>query len=119
MRNKDTKVLGYIAVQSGTINVLCDGDSCIVAGSEKLMKEYIAALSVDSNVTYRISKARYGHVTQAMKLGGAYSFDHESFLRFCPLACEDGIGLKNFIPDNQGKPDCPAIQLMRVHWISK
>jgi hypothetical protein len=43
MGDKSTKVLGYVAVLPGTINVLCDGDSCIVAGSEKLMRDYIAS----------------------------------------------------------------------------
>ncbi|MEW6171964.1 MAG: hypothetical protein AB1510_02705 [Bacillota bacterium] len=119
MSNKDTKVLGYVAVQPGTINVLCYGDSCIVAGSEKQMREYIAAFSVNPNAEYRISKARYGHVLQAMKLGGVYSFDRESFSRFCPLAREDGIEVVDFTPDNQCMPDGPAISLMRVQWISK
>ena len=97
MSDKDTKVLGYVAVKPGTINVLCDGDSCIVAGSEKKMNEYIKTLSVDRNAKYQISKARYGHVLKAMKLGGVYSFDQESYSRFYPLACDMGI-LSPFIP---------------------
>lgn len=119
MSDKDTKVLGYIAVQSGTINVLCDGDSCIIAGSEKQMQEYIAVFTVDSKTEFRITKARYGQVLQAMKLGGAYSFDRESFSRFCPLAREDGFELVDFTPDIQFKPDGPALSLMRVQWIPK
>jgi hypothetical protein len=119
MSEKDTKVLGYIAVQPGTINVLCDGDSCIVAGSEQKMRECIEAFSVDRHASHRISKARYGHVLRAMKLGAAYSFDQQSFSRFCPLARKDGIEVVEFIPDNRGRPDGPAILLMRVQWISK
>ncbi|MCG6538443.1 MAG: hypothetical protein L7F78_27935, partial [Syntrophales bacterium LBB04] len=45
MGDKSTKVLGHVAVVPGTINVLCDGDSCIVAGSEKLMRDYIVSFS--------------------------------------------------------------------------
>jgi hypothetical protein len=119
MSGKDTKVLGYVAVKPGTINVLCDGDACIVAGSEKKMNEYIKTLSVDRNAKYQISKARYGHVLKAMKLGGVYSFDQESYSRFYPLACEDGIELVDFTPDNQERPNGTAISLMRVQWISK
>jgi hypothetical protein len=119
MSDKATKVLGYVAVQTGTINVLCDNNSCIVAGSEKNMEEYIAALSVDRNVTYRISKARFGQVISAMKLGAAYSFDRESFARFSPLARKEGIELMAFTPDNQAKPDDSAIPLMRVQWLAK
>ena len=117
MGDRDTKVLGYVAVRPGTINVLCDGDSCIVAGSEKQMREYIAAFSADRDAAYRISKARYGHVLQAMKLGGAYSFDRESFSRFCPLAQADGLDIVDFTQNNQERPDGPAIPLMRVQWV--
>ena len=119
MSDKDTKVLGYVAVKVGTIIVLCDGDSCIVAGSEKKMKEYIKSLSVDRNAKYQISEARYGHVLKAMKLGGVYSFDQESYSRFYPLAFEDGIELVDFPLDNQERPDGRAISLMRVQWIPK
>ncbi len=116
MGSKDTKVLGYIAVQPGTINVLCDGDSCIIAGSERQMIEYIRAFAANPKAVYHISKARYGHVLQAMKMGGAYSFDRESFSRFSPLAHEDGIEIVDFTPDIQHRPDGPAISLMRVQW---
>lgn len=119
MINKDTKVLGYIAVQPGTTNVLCDGDSCIVAGSETLMEEYIAAFSGSRRAGHCTSKARYGHVIQAMKLGGIYSFDRESFTRFQPLARKDGMELIDFTPEDRSKPEGPAISLMRVQWKSK
>ena len=119
MSDKDTMVLGFIAVLHGTINVLCDDDSCIVTGSEKRMKEYIATFATDPKAKYRITKARYGHVLQAMKMGGAYSFDQESFSRFSPLAREDGIDVVDFTPKEQGRPDGPAIPLMRIQWVSK
>ena len=119
MSDKATKVLGFVAIQPGTINVLCDGDSCIVASSEERMKQYIATISTDPQKEYRISKARYGRVLQAMRLGGAYSFDKESFSRFCPLARGDGIDIIDFKPQNRGRPDGPAIPLMRVQWIWK
>ena len=54
-----------------------------------------------------------------MILGGAYSFDQESYSRFYPLACDDGIDLVDFTPGNQKRPHGPAISLMRVQWISK
>lgn len=119
MGDRDTRVLGYVAVQPGTINVFCDGDSCIVAGSERQMREYIAALSADRDTPYRISKARYGHVLRALKLGGAYSFDRESFSRFCSLARADGLDIVDFTPNHQERRDGPAIPLMRVQWILK
>ena len=117
MGDKSTKVLGYVAVVPGTINVLCDGDSCIVAGSEKLMRDYIASFCRARTAEYHVRKARYGHVLQSMKLGAAYSFDAESFSRFSPLAREDGIEPVDYTPANRGRPDGPAIFLMRVNWV--
>ena len=75
MGGRDSKVLGFAASIPGTINMFCDGVSCIVAGSETQMQNYISVMSSNHKAKYRIIKARYGHVVQAMKLGGAYSFD--------------------------------------------
>ena len=98
--------------------MLCDGDSCIVAGSEASMKRYISDIAGDQSGDYNISKARYGQISQALKLGTAYSFDSESFSRFCPLAVEDGMKMINFTPDNQDKSDGPGIPLMRIQWLT-
>ena len=120
MTDKATRVLGYIAVVPGGINVLCDGDSCVITGSEKAMRHYISVALVGPAAGYRITKARYGHVLEAMQMGGAYSFDEESFSRFVPLAGEDGIDVVDFTPQ-----DVPAartgngIALMRVQWTAK
>ena len=119
MSDRDTKVLGYVAVKTGTYDVVCDGDSCIVAGSEKKMNEYIKTFSNNLNTSYQISKARYGHILKVMRLGGAYSFDEESHSRFYPLACKDGMELVDFTPKNHEKPDGPSISLMRVQWTVK
>ena len=119
MRDTDSKVLGFVASIPGTINMLCDGDSCIVAGSEKQMQGYITAMSSDPKTKYRITKARYGHVVKAMKLGGAYSFDREAFSRLAPLARQDGIDLVDFTPAVRTKQEGRGIPLMRVTWIAK
>lgn len=99
--------------------MICDGDSCIVAGSERKMNEYIKAFSNSPSTRYQITKARYGHVMKGMKLAAAYSFDEESYSRFHLLACEDGMQLVDFSPMNHRKPDGPSISLMRVQWIEK
>lgn len=119
MSGRDTKVLGFVALKPGTPNVVCDGDSCIVAGSEKRMNEYIKAFSNNPDTKYQTSKARYGHVLKVIKLGGAYSFDEESYSRFCPLAREDGMELVAFTPKNDKRADGPSISLMRVQWTVK
>lgn len=118
MSYRDSKVLGFVASIPGTINMFCDGDSCIVAGSEKRMQDYIAAMSSDPKAKHRITKAHYGHVVQAMKLGGAYSFDREAFSRLAPLARQDGIDLVDFTPAAQTKREGPGVPLMRVTWTS-
>ena len=66
---------------------------------------------------YHVRKARYGHVLQSLKRGAAYSFDAESFSRFSTLAREDGIEPVDYTPANRGRPDGPAISLMRVNWV--
>jgi len=33
--DNDIKVIGFISQKSGTVNLICDGDSAIVAGSER------------------------------------------------------------------------------------
>ncbi len=121
MSDRETKVLGFIAAAPGGADVLCDGDSCVVMGSEKSIKQYVEMSDPSSSSTgYRISKARYGHVLKAMKMGGAYSFDREAFSRFCPLAREDGIDVVDFASKEQGRQeDDIGIPLMRVQWIPK
>jgi hypothetical protein len=119
MRNKDSKVLGYVTVQTGAINVFCDGDSCIVAGAENLMEEYLSTISTDRQSVFRITKARDGQIFQAMQMGGAYSFDRESYAKFYSLARDDGFDPADFTPNNQNKPDGPCISLMRAQWLAK
>ena len=119
MSDRDMKVLGYVAQKQGTPEAVCDGDSCIVAGSERKMNEYIKTFSDNPRTNYQISKARYGHVMKVMKLGGADSFDEESYSRFYSLACEEGMESVDFTPKNRSRPDGPSISLMRVQWIVK
>ena len=99
MDDKATRVLGFIGVRPGGIDVVCDGDSCVVAGSERRFRKYLATTMPDEKSTPRITKARYGHVRQAMLLGAAYSFDEESYARFLALAKQDGLDLPPFTPD--------------------
>lgn len=96
----ESKVLGFISMAPGRRYIFCDGDSCIVAGSEKAMREFLVDSGEDCK-KYTITKARYGRVFQAMlRAGAAYSFDFESYARFRPLAIQDGFDPGNFSADS-------------------
>ncbi len=86
----DGKVIGYLAYVT-KIQLICDGDSCITAGSREKMKEYIRRTTPQllNNVT--ITKARFGDIKRGLNPGAAYSFDEEAYNRFYPLAKKNGI----------------------------
>ncbi|MEK7855820.1 MAG: hypothetical protein AAB288_07000, partial [Acidobacteriota bacterium] len=118
--NRESKVLGYISVAPNRLNVLCDGNSCIVAESTKHMQEYIAKFSSPSTKDYSITKARYGHVLQALRMGAAYSFDSGAFARFRPLAAKDGMDLSHVSTDISAWPTGGSgIPLIRIQWNAK
>ena len=91
--NADSKVIGHFAFKSHT-EVVCDGDACIIAGSESAMRTYIASYSKAEPNSHVIKKTRFGDIIQGMKHGGAYAFDEESYGRFYPLANRVGYELK-------------------------
>jgi hypothetical protein len=85
------KVIGYFAYLDGG-NVICDGDSCIIAGSEEKMKKYILIQGPNADIhKITIKKTRFGEIKQGMDLGAAYSFDEEAYSRFYPIAQKHGI----------------------------
>jgi hypothetical protein len=93
----DHKVIGHIAYLT-KLEIVCDGDSCLVAGSSKKMKSYLEQRNPDASDKVTIVKARFREIMQGMMRGGAYSFDEESYNRFYPLAAKAGmkIGLEDF-----------------------
>lgn len=118
MSNKESKVIGFIAQKMGTINLLCEGDSAIVAGSEKKMRDYIGSIENKlGNSSYEIKKARYGHILKCLRLGAAYSFDEESYRRFYPLTKDEGKKLVEFGKDANEVTHKTGIHLMRIKWI--
>lgn len=104
------KVIGYIAYVT-KLQLICDGDACIVAGSRRKMESYLETAEPGSSMRVTIAKARFGDVKRAMELGAAYSFDREAYERFRPLARKCGIdpGPKDF--DETGTE---GIQFVRV-----
>jgi hypothetical protein len=101
--NKDETIIGYFAATNRG-DVICDGPACIIAGSYKTMKDYLAKSKTKPPGTVKIIKTRFGEILSGMRLGGAYSFDAESYGRFLPLAQEVGMnfGDVDFTPDKPG-----------------
>jgi hypothetical protein len=89
----DSKVIGYFAFSSPT-EVICDGDACVISGSEQGMRNYIKAVSLESPKKNTIKKTRFGEIVKGMKMGAPYAFDEQSYNRFYPLANRIGFNLK-------------------------
>jgi len=117
MSDKESKVIGFIGQRKGTLDLLCDGDSAIVAGSEKKIREYISTSMGRSTSNYEIKKARYGHILQCLKLGAAYSFDEESYNRLYPLAIQEGRKLVEIGKEANKTTGKTGLHLLRVKWV--
>lgn len=88
----ETKVIGYFAYCS-PFEVICDGEACLIAGSEAAMRRYLVISNGKNWDGYTIKKTRFGEILNGMYLGEAYAFDEVSYSRFYPLALEEGLPL--------------------------
>ena len=88
----DHEVIGYFAYSAGGA-VICDGDACIIAGSEAKMRDYITRMQLQDIPTagLTIRKTRFGEIAKGLGLGAAYCFDEEAYNRFYPLSEKAGI----------------------------
>ncbi len=41
MKDRLKKVVGYFAIRTGTLNIVCDGGACVIASSHKALTNYI------------------------------------------------------------------------------
>ena len=96
------KIIGYFAIHLPQ-DVLCDGDACIVAGSQSALNKYIKSLS--SGAVFQKRKTNLGEILDGMSRGGAYAFDETSYKIFYPLANKHGLNLKEekFTPTETGQ----------------
>jgi hypothetical protein len=108
--NRDTKVIGYFAYVP-PMNAFCDGDACIVAGSETALRDYIAALNPDDVNKNRVKKTRFGEIMRGIGLGAAYAFDADAYNRFFPLAQEEGL---NVGPEDFSQPSPTGMHFVRI-----
>jgi hypothetical protein len=105
-----TKVIGYFAYRSHT-EIACDGDACLIAGSEQAMKRYLAIADPKTAAQHTIRKTRFSEIMKGMALGAAYAFDEEAYQRFYPLAAALGYMLEQA---NFTAADPEEIKFMRV-----
>ncbi|MBI4190953.1 MAG: hypothetical protein HY525_10500 [Betaproteobacteria bacterium] len=93
----DTKIIGYFAYATLS-EVFCDGDACIIAGSEADLKRHLQALGDDAGKQYTVKKTRFSEVMRGMSLGAAYAFDETAYNRFYPPANAEGldVGAEDF-----------------------
>jgi len=89
----DGKVIGHFAFSS-PMGVICDGDACVISGSEEAMRNYIKSALSESSKAVTIKKTRFSEIIQGMKKGAPYAFDEQSYNRFYPLANKIGFNLK-------------------------
>ncbi len=104
-----SKVIGYFSHTAE--NVFCDGDACIVAGSEELMRGYLRSMSAGSKGEL-IKKTRFGEILRGLRLGGAYAFDKESYGRFLPLV--HGNKMKGLPTKEPFAESAPAMHFIRI-----
>ncbi len=69
-RDDDTRVIGYFAY-TPPMHAICDGDACVIAGSETGMKRYAEAIVSGSLKGTRIKKTRFGEILKGLGLGAA------------------------------------------------
>jgi hypothetical protein len=84
------KVVGYFS-HSPRGGVFCDGDACIIAGTESLMYSYMQAMlrsddEAKEEKSMTVRKTRFGEILAGLARGGSYAFDKEAYLKFFSFA---------------------------------
>ena len=116
MNGSHHKVIGYFAIRKGSPYILCDGEACVIAGSEQAMNSYIVKLANDTPLNFKVKKTRYGEIAQGLRMRAVYTFDQLAYERFFPLAKAEGHPMVEFKFEDDEKPHEDALRLMRVKW---
>ena len=109
-------LIGYIAALQ--LNVLCDGNACIVIGSKLKFRSHLANNSQTRDKDYVLKKAWFDDILTGIQYGAPYAFDDEAFRLFYPLAQRAGLNLPPPDFNVTPPPDLPqpALHLLRVQW---
>jgi len=113
MLSRSRTVIGWFAFAGP--NILCDGDACVIAGSQEAMRRIMARRSTRGAPSLTIKKTRFGEVMTGLSLGAAYCFDEEAYNRFFPLAQREGLSLG---PEDFADPGPRGVHLVRVQWLA-
>ena len=105
------KVIGYLAYITKT-QLICEGDSCVIASSEAKMKSYLKQMRPELHKKVTITKARFADIKKGLEAGAAYSFDEESYERFRPAALQTGMNLGQ--GDLQEASSISGLHLIRI-----
>jgi hypothetical protein len=110
-------LIGYIAALQ--LDVLCDGDACIVIGSKFKFKSHLASNDQTRDKDYALKKAWFDDILTGIQFGAAYAFDQEAYRLFLPLAQRAGLDLKqeDFSTPRPADLSQPPIHLVRVQWL--
>jgi hypothetical protein len=109
-RDDGTRVIGYFAY-TPPMHAICDGDACVIAGSEAEMKRYVEAKVSGSLKGTRIKKTRFGEILKGLELGAAYAFDEEAYNRFHPFAKKAGL---HMTPQDFSGPSPTGMHFVRI-----
>lgn len=63
MADRDNKVIGYFAYLS-PMQVACDGEACVIAGSEEAMRRYLSISNPENAEKHTIKKTRFREITK-------------------------------------------------------
>jgi hypothetical protein len=85
------KGIGYVAFNE-TGASFCNGEICIIAGSEILMNQYLAMrIHPDNPSKYNVRKIKLAEIYDAINNNYPFSFDKISFNIIEPLLCLNNI----------------------------
>lgn len=111
-----SKVMGHFCYTPPD-QVVCDGDACVIAGSESVMQHSLEALpEVGVSGGEMIKKTRFGEILQGLEQGGAYAFDEVAYQRFLAQAKRNALhGLPPVHTEGfEGSPT--GMHFIRIQW---
>ena len=104
-------MIGWFAVAG--LNALCDGDACVIGGSQEAMRRIVARRTTRVAPAFTIKKTTVGEIMTGLRLGAAYCFDEEAYNRFFPLAQVEGLNLG---AQDFSDPGPHGLHFLRVQW---